>query len=137
MASSSAITTRIGTGCLQGQGAESEAFSAQLVEQLVLTSFELLDSCPYFGSVPIHCGRVLLCLAVLAVGDGRLRDECAEPGVVRGVGQVRELLVGDGELGPELLQPLGHLNQLALDQRPGHRGDSTGRPARLPPARRP
>ncbi len=40
--------------------------------------------------------------AVFAVGDGGLGDEGAQPGVVGGVGEMQELLVGDTQLFPEL-----------------------------------
>jgi 4-alpha-glucanotransferase len=80
--------------------------------------------------VACHGIGVTLGLRVLLAGEGGLRHERAQPGIVGGIGQRRELLVGDGELLPQEAHALGDLEEAPLDQGPGHRGDST--PGALP-----
>src|SRR5258708_18570904 len=73
--------------------------------------------------MPPHGIEVALRFVVVTVGKGRLGHKGAEPSIVSGVGEMRELLVGDDEFRPQLLQSLPHLDELALEHRPGHRAD--------------
>ena len=74
------------------------------------------------AAVPVHRVGVALGLAVLPLGERRLRHQRAQPGVVGLVGEVRELLVGDRELATELHEPFGHIGQPLFEQRAGHPG---------------
>ena len=66
-------------------------------------------------------------LAVLVVGEGRLRDERPQLRVVCLAGEVSELLVDDRELLPELLEATAQLGEAALDQRARHLAHSRRR----------
>lgn len=72
----------------------------------------------------LHGVGVALRVVVLAVGERRLRDERAQPGVVGRLGEVRQLLVGHGQILPELAQAAGHLREAPFDDGLGHRGES-------------
>lgn len=67
-----------------------------------------------------HRVGVALRVAELAIGHRRLGDEGAQPRVVGLVGEVSELLVGDGELFSQLLEPPAHFGEAALDVTAGH-----------------
>ena len=80
-------------------------------------------------------------LAGLGVGERRLGDERAQAGVVGLVLEEHELLLGDRELGAEALEPVAHVDEAPLQDRPRHGPQSTvdaprpagPRPARLKP----
>lgn len=96
MASSSAITTRVGTVALQcsswsGGGDEP-------VEQVVLGEFELPDLGEEIGMVAAHGIGVALGLVVLLLRERRLGHQRSEPSFVGLLRQVGELLLGDGEI---------------------------------------
>ena len=82
--------------------------------------FEAADGVDHLGAMPKHGIRVALRVMVLAVGQRRLGHQRPEPGVVGGLGQVLQLLVGDGELLAELAQARRHLGQASLHEGPGH-----------------
>ena len=67
-----------------------------------------------------HRVGVLLGLVVLVLGQRGLGDEGAQASVVGGLGEEGELLVRHLQLGPQPLQPLGHVGEPALDQPAGH-----------------
>lgn len=68
----------------------------------------------------LHGIGVALGLVVLAIGERCLRHQRAQVGVVGCLGEVRELLVGHGEVVPQLAEPAGDLREAALDEGPGH-----------------
>ena len=68
------------------------------IEQIVLGSFEFGDGFQHGGSAPRHRVGVPLGLEVFVLGQRRLGDEGAEPCVVGGLGQRRQLLVDDRQL---------------------------------------
>jgi hypothetical protein len=117
MASSSAMTTRVLNvvpfGLRPGLGREP-------VEQLVLRLLESADLVEDLGTVPLHRIGVALGVLVLPLGQRRLRHQRAEPGVVRGLGQVGELLVRHRQLVAELLEARADLGEATLDEGPGH-----------------
>src|SRR5205823_9925172 len=103
MASSSAITTRMGTVVSSSSnGGRTRAGSAGLcsesVEQLVLFAFELVDRGLHFGSMAFVGVSVALGLVVLPIGKRGLGDERTDASVVGGVVEVGHLLVGQDEL---------------------------------------
>jgi hypothetical protein len=57
---------------------------------------------------------------VLAIRERRLGHQSPQAGLVGLVGEVRQLLVGDGELATELDESPGQLRQPPFDQRAGH-----------------
>ena len=67
-----------------------------------------------------HGFDVTLGLAVVLPRQGCLGDEGPEMGVVRGAGQLCQLLVGHVELFAELTQPTSDLTQPSLDRCLGH-----------------
>ena len=73
------------------------------------------------SAVPLHGIGVALGIVVLAVGQGGLRDQRAQPGVVGRLGEVGQLLIGHGEVVPQLAEPAGDLCEAAFDEGPGHR----------------
>src|ERR1700716_2670056 len=112
--SSSAITTRtvkgsLPPGRLPGLGHES-------VEQLVLRSFELGDRVHHRGSTAGQGIGVSTRLAQLTVGKGRLRHEVPDTGLVRRLRQRRQLLVDNGQLLADSLQPGVDLDEATLDE---------------------
>lgn len=80
----------------------------------------------------LHGVGVALRVVVLPVGQWGLRHEGAQPCVVGGLGEVRKLLVGHGEVVAQLPEARGDLGQTALDEGPGHRRQSTPGAARAP-----
>ena len=114
MASSSAMTTRTVTvlACLPW----SAGLCHEPLEQLVLRPLQLFDRSRDCGPAASHGVGVALRLVMLAVCKGRLGDECPDAGVVGLVVELRELLIGDGELGSQLLEPLAHLREFSLDR---------------------
>jgi hypothetical protein len=119
MASSSAMTTRVVTRDVLSCGG-SLGLGQQPVEQLVLRELELGDLLDDLGSMPGHGLGVALGVVVLPVGERGLRHERAEPGVVGRIGEVAQLLLGDGQLLTEVAEPSTHLRQAALHEGPGH-----------------
>ena len=99
----------------------------QPVEQLVLGLLEPADLVEHLGAVALHGVGVALGVLVLPVGERRLRHERPQPGVVGGLGEVAELLVGHGELLAELLEARADLGEAAFDEGPGHRRQCTRR----------
>lgn len=88
------------------------------------------DALEEVGAMALHGLGVPLGVVVLAVREWCLRQERAQPGVVRGVGEVGQLLVGDPQVVAELPQARGDLREAALDEGPGHRGECrSGRPS--------
>jgi hypothetical protein len=125
MASSSAITTRMGTlvsSSFQGgwPGAGSARFCSQTVEQLVLFAFELLDRGLHLGSMARVGLSMALRLVVLPIGKRCLGHERPDAGLVGGLVEMSGLLVRQDKLLPKLLQPIADLLQSALDHRPRH-----------------
>lgn len=119
MASSSAMTTRVVTvGFLSALRA---GLGQQPVEQLVLVLLEATDLVDDLGAVPLHGVGVALGVLVLALCERRLGHKGPQPGVVGRLGEVRKLLLGDGQLLAELLEARADLGQAALDEGPGHR----------------
>ena len=57
-------------------------------------------------------------LAVLALGEGGLRHERTDAGVVGLTGELCELLVDDRQFGAQVAQAGRHLAQPAFDPRP-------------------
>src|SRR5262245_36352693 len=125
MASSSAITTRMGTlvsSSFQGGWpvASSAGFCSQTVEQLVLFAFELVARGLHLGSMAFVGVSVALGLVVLPIGKRCLGHECPDSGLVSGIVEVFGLLLRQDELLAKLLQPIADLLQPALDHRPRH-----------------
>lgn len=135
MASSSAITTRVGNvdglslGSLGVQcrvapqcerPIRSVGLDEQAVEELVLGLLEAGDLGAHLPAVALHRIGVTLGLAVLAPGERRLGHERAEPGLLGLVGQMGELLVGHAQLGSQRLEAVAHLDEAAFDERVGH-----------------
>ena len=83
---------------------------------------EAADLVEDLGAVPLHGIGVALGVLVLTVGERRLGHERPQPGVVGGLGEVPELLLGHGQLLAELLEARADLGEAALDEGPGHRG---------------
>lgn len=87
-----------------------------------------------------HDLGVTLGVLMVTIGEGGLRDQGPEPGVVGLGGQLQQLLVGDGQLLTELPEAHGHLGQSALDEGSGHsasvRAPGGGSRRRLVPVRR-
>src|SRR3954470_15032058 len=115
MASSSAITTRTVTGVPFSRSPGSASLGEEAVEELVLRLLQLLDRGQQAITVASHGIGVLLGLEVLVLGERRLGHERAQPGLFGGFGEESELLVGDAQLGPRLLQPLRDLAQPPLE----------------------
>jgi hypothetical protein len=105
----------------------------EAVEELVLAGLELGDPLLHLRPVTGHRIGVPLGVLVLPVAEGGLGHQGAQTGVVGGLRQVRELLVGHGELLPQLLEARRDLGEAALDQGSGHSRQSTLRRVRLPP----
>ena len=62
----------------------------------------------------------------LHVGEGCLGDERAQARLLGSLLEERQLLVGDRELGPQLLEPLARIHETASENGLAHSGDSTG-----------
>lgn len=69
----------------------------------------------------LHRIRVALGLVVLSVGQRRLGHQRPQPGIVGRLGQVGQLLLGHGQVVPELAEPAGDLREATFDEGPGHR----------------
>ena len=69
-------------------------------------------------------------LVRLGVGERRLGHERPQAGVLGFGVEERALLVGDGELGAQPLEPIAHVDQAALEQGPGHEAESLRREPR-------
>ena len=67
--------------------------------------------------VPAHLVR-------FGVGEGRLRHQRPQPGVLGFGVEERGLLVGDAEFSTQPLEPIAHVDQAALEQGPGHEAES-------------
>src|SRR4051794_11977861 len=105
MASSSAMTTRIGTTV---SVRKVSVLGRQAVEKLVLSLLELVDGGLHLRPVPAHRLGMTLCFMMLAIRDRRFGHERAQSSVIGGLGELEQLLVGDEQLGTQLLQPLAH-----------------------------
>jgi len=90
-----------------------------------LRLLEAADLVADLGTVPLHRIGVALGILVLAIGQRRLRHQRPQAGIIRGLGQVAELLVGHGQLVSELLEARADLGEAAFDQGPGHRAQCT------------
>jgi len=88
------------------------------IEQIVLAFLEPVDLLDEVGPVAVHGVGVALGVLVLTVGDRSLGHQRPEPGVVRGLRQVAELLLGHGQLLAELAQACAQLRQTSLDEGP-------------------
>ena len=60
-------------------------------------------------------------VAGFGIGQRRLGHERPETGIVGLVFEEGELLLGDAQLGTEPLQPLAHVDEATLQDRPRHR----------------
>ena len=105
-------------------------FGRHAVEQRILLPDELGDRTGERVPVPRQRVGVPAGVAGLHVADGRLGDERPEPGVVSLALEERELLLGDGELGAEALDPLTHVDEASLEDRLGHQPQVYGPGAR-------
>ena len=124
MASSSAITTRVGTmgSLLSGSVSDQAGSASEPVEQIVLGPLELVDlGRPRESRWRRHRVGVPLGLAVLLLGQRRLRHERPQAGLVGLLGELRELLVGDPQLLTELAQARGEVLEAALHAANGTR----------------
>src|SRR3546814_68809 len=108
------------------------ALGEQPVEEVVLGLLEAGYRLDELGAVPLHRVGVALGVMVLPVGQRRLGDERAQAGVVRHLGEVLELLVGDSQLLAELAQARGHLCEASLHEGPGHARQCTRHRPRAP-----
>lgn len=72
-------------------------------------------------------------LPCLDVGEGCLRHERAQAGLFGLLLEEHQLLVGDRELSPQLLEPLARIHETAAENRLAHSGDSTSSAARRAP----
>jgi len=98
---------------LAGLGQES-------IEELVLGALQAGDLPEDPGPMSLHGIGVALGVLVLAVRQRGLGHQRAEPGVVRGLGERRELLVGYRQLFAELTEARTDVGEAALDEGPGH-----------------
>src|SRR5512133_2059488 len=73
-------------------------------------------------------------VASFDIADGRLGYERPEARFVGFVLEVHKLLVGDGQLGPQTLEPLAHVDKPPLEDRLGH-GTGSLRPGTANPMR--
>src|SRR3954454_20492066 len=129
MASSSAITTRVGTGWVpfcwpsepaaycEGSVRSSVARGGEPVEEVVLGPLHLLDGGTDGIAVAGHGLGVARCGAMFLLGQRRLRHQGPQTSLVGVVGQAAALIVADGELRSGLPQPFGQLGQPLFDQR--------------------
>lgn len=76
----------------------SAPFRRELVEQLVLFGLEAGDRVDQVDAMTGHGARGPFGVAMLLVGERRLGDHRPDPRIIGDVGQMTELLVGDGEL---------------------------------------
>ena len=109
MASSSAITTRVGTGedlrrC-SGRFSGRARRSAGRAGRPACARAARCSTAPRRGGA--HGVGVALGLAVLVLGQRRLGHQGPQAGVVGLLGEVAQLLVGDGQLLAELAEPVG------------------------------
>lgn len=96
--------------------------------------FELGDVVEDLGAVAAHGIGMPLGFLVLPLGQGRLGDKRAQAGVVGGLGEVGQLVLGDRQLLAQLAKAGGDLRQAALDEGSGHPEQSTLPPVRPPQA---
>src|SRR5438105_9682238 len=120
IASSSARTTRTEIGSLLWSVSASARLGDELVEQLVLGSFQLCDRGNHVCSLVCHGIGVLLRLVVLAVGQRRLGHQGAQAGLVGGIGEEQQLLVDDLQLAAQPLEPRRYVGETPFDQPTGH-----------------
>ena len=88
----------------------------------LLEATDLVDD---LGAVPVHGIGMALGVLVLAVGQWGLGHQRAQAGIVGGLGQMTELLVGHGQLLAKLLEARADLGEASLDEGPGHRPQCT------------
>lgn len=103
-------------------------------------ALELAELLEQVGVVAAHGVRVALGLAVLLLGQRGLRHERPQTGFVGLLGEVGELLLGDGDVALDRLAAVGHVSQTPFDQGAAHERSlrSTAADSRHPswPARR-
>ncbi len=113
-----------------GAGSGTAQQGGETVEEVVLGRLEFVDVLLQLGTEALHGLGVPRGLPMIALGDGRLRDQGAETRLVGLFGEVEELLVGDVQFPPQLAEPGRHLGEAPLDERPGH-GSSVGQTGRV------
>ena len=123
MASSSAMTTRVVTGLLPSTEVRVSAIRRSSSSSWVCSSRLIWSSTSARWRCMASAWR--WASLVLPVGERRLRHQRPQPGVVGGLGEVAELLVGHGELLAQLLEARADLGEAAFDQGPGHRRQCT------------
>jgi hypothetical protein len=86
------------------------------VEQFVLGALEFGDLVLQLTAVAAHGISVSLGLALVLTGEGRLRHQRAQPGVVGDVVEDRQLLVGDRQIVAQLAETGGDLAQPSFEE---------------------
>src|SRR4051812_40096544 len=122
IASSSAITTRVGRGSdTVLRGSAGGQFGRDAVEEGVLLRLELAHGAAQrLRLTGLRIG-VTAGVARLDVGEGRLRHQRTEADVLRLLLQEAELLLGDRELGADALETLADVDQSTLQEGLRHR----------------
>ena len=94
----------------------------ETVEQFVLLSLEPTDISDDLATVPIHRLGVTGRGSMLALGEWRLRHQGPEASLVGLIGEMGELLLGDGQLVAQIAQLRSDVDESPLESRPGHGG---------------
>lgn len=92
------------------------------VEQVVLGGFQLADLGQLGVAVAAHGLGVALGLAMGLLGSGSFRDQRPEAGLVGLVGEVGELLLGNGEITRDRPQAVRYVSQTPFDESAAHDG---------------
>ena len=126
MASSSAMTTRVGRVGLSGhEGSRWSTrgqFGRDAVEQRVLFALELAHGRAAATSAwRAWASAWRRASRASTSASGRLRHQRAQPHVLRFLLEEAELLLGDRELGPDALQAFADVDEAALEEGLRHR----------------
>ena len=99
------------------------------IQKIVLVRLELTYLGEKLVAVALHGVGMALGIAMLPLGQRRLRHQCPETCFFGFLGQVGELFVGDSEIARQGLQAFRDVPEASFDQRAAHAAECSDHPA--------